>query len=117
MTNTDRLAAHVVAENRRRVGYGYEDHNAERAWAKMNLPRTRAAFQQVVASVRSSGWVATAEAVAELLPADQSLRAKWLKPAKKSRAGNVRCCAMCGAPAISRASFGWACGNHYDEMS
>ena len=142
MKTVQRLAKHVQAENKALVGYPYASRKTEQQWALANLPPDAGAFRRVVDAVQADWARASDLTVAELLlgtssfvhdasdtlmlrkVAEECLAAvrTWGVPigddprtwptSEKSHA-----CIECGAPATYRASAGWACEKHCDELS
>lgn len=109
----NRMAAHLRAEQKARVGYPYPERTAERTWASENIPQSKRDFDAILFAVRSGGWFAMEKDVADLLGRPE-LATQWT--AKKTSA--ARTCRRCGAPAVGVSNFGgWACANHYDELS
>ena len=133
-TETARLAAYVVAENRARLGYDFPERAAEGEWVRAHLPETQADFQAVAEAVRVTWSGARAVDVAAILVGGrvgfdswgreavqfarvQSDVEKWLAPApRKARKASTRC-SVCGAPATLLASGGPTCRAHYDTLS
>jgi hypothetical protein len=131
-----RLAAHIGKLHQHRVGYPYEDVAAEKAWTAEHLPETKRDFDRVLDAVRAGGWMALEMDVASLLlnthysrtrtGRDEwvletnkrpDLTSSWFTKEKPKKKGAARSCQICGRPASLRANMGWACSNHYDDLS
>jgi hypothetical protein len=134
----ERQIAHIKSENKARVGYDYPERETEAKWVRSNLPKSKKEFDNLMTELDETGsYMLPAEAAAilvgttttvfdgEIMLCQHSYHdittawgvASYSDISSHKKTEYSESCAVCGAPAKINAPLGWACNEHYDDLT